>query len=163
MKARTLGADDQPVWRALRLEALELFPNAFLTTLDEARARSPDSEREMLDKGHMLGVFDGADLIASGGCRSMPMVACAHRAEIGPFYVTPARQGSGAGDVLMAAMRAQAQQDGVWQLELFVADDNPRAQAFYTRHGFVERGRLPNAALVGGVMTSDIFMVADLR
>lgn len=163
MKARRLTANDQHAWRALRLEGLELFPNAFLTTLEEARQRDPQAEREMLAQGNFFGVFDGREMVAMAACRVMQMAACAHRVEIGPFYVTPSHQGGGVADVLMTALADHARKAGAWQLELFVADDNPRAQRFYARHGFWEVGRLPNAALVGGVMTSDIFMVADLR
>lgn len=117
----------------------------------------------MLAHGNFLGVFEGDALVAMGGCRVMQQRACAYRAEIGPFYATPAWQGHGAGDALMEAMRRHASDAGVWQLELFVADDNPRARRFYERHGFQAVGALPNAALVNGKMTSDTFMVADLR
>ncbi|MEL6689461.1 MAG: GNAT family N-acetyltransferase [Pseudomonadota bacterium] len=163
MRARTLTGDDQPLWRALRLEALEHFPNAFLTTLEEARARSAESEREMLEQGTFIGVFDGEDLVGMGGCRVLQMRACTHRAEIGAFFVTRSRQGRGVSDVLMNAIRDHAASKGAWQLELFVAEDNPRAKRFYERHGFTVCGSLPNAALVNGIMTSDLFMVADLR
>lgn len=98
-----------------------------------------------------------------GACRVMRVVAYGHRAEIGPFYVTPAWQERGARDALMGAMVDHAREGGAWQLELHVADDNPRAQRFYARDSFRKVGRLRNAALVNRVMTSDIFMVADLR
>ena len=163
MKARVLTEQDQPIWRALRLEGLELFPNAFLTTFEESEARPASGEREMLAQGNFFGVFEARALVAMGACRVMRMRATGHRAEIGPFYVTPALQGGGAGDVLMNAMKSHAQTRGAWQLELFVANDNPRARRFYERHGFSARGMLPNAALVNGKMTDDVFLVADLR
>ncbi|MEM1373604.1 MAG: GNAT family N-acetyltransferase [Pseudomonadota bacterium] len=163
MNVRLLEPADAEAFRELRLEALTLHPTNFLTTAAEFAKRTLEDHRGALSRGKSWGLFDGDRLNGMGALLPMTFAAAAHRAEIGAVYVRKAQQGTGAADALMHGLVQAAVSYGVWQLELFVADDNLRAQRFYARHGFREAGRLPNAALVGGVMTSDIFMVADLR
>ncbi|MEM8592963.1 MAG: GNAT family N-acetyltransferase [Pseudomonadota bacterium] len=160
---RLLASEDAEAFRRVRLDALERFPSAFLTTAAEFRERSDASLAEGLGRGKSWGVFSEEVLIGIAALLPFPYAAAAHRAEIGAFYVIPEHQGSGAAAALLQAMVDRAAELGIWQLELFVAEDNPRAERFYRRRGFTEAGRLPNAALVNGKMTSDIFMVRDLR
>ena len=51
------------------------------------------------------------------------------------LYVLAAHHGTGAGPALLAAVTDRAEVTGLW-----VADPNPRAQAFYRRHGFAADG-----------------------
>jgi GNAT superfamily N-acetyltransferase len=51
------------------------------------------------------------------------------------LYVRAADHGTGAGRALLEAVLDPAQSVGLW-----VADPNPRAQAFYRKHGFVADG-----------------------
>jgi ribosomal protein S18 acetylase RimI-like enzyme len=51
------------------------------------------------------------------------------------LYVLAADHGSGAGSSLLEAVVAPHESAALW-----VADPNPRAQAFYRRHGFVADG-----------------------
>ncbi|MEM9438027.1 MAG: GNAT family N-acetyltransferase [Pseudomonadota bacterium] len=163
LSVRLLAPEDAGAFQRVRLDALQRYPQSFLTTADEFRARPIADHEQALAAGKSWGVVDEGELVGIAALLPLPYAAAAHRAEIGAFYVMPENQGTGAADALLSGMMAQARTVGIWQLELFVADSNRRAQRFYARHGFVEQGRLPNAALVGGVMTSDIFMTADLR
>ncbi|MEM9854482.1 MAG: GNAT family N-acetyltransferase [Pseudomonadota bacterium] len=161
--ARALDGADAESYRALRLEALESYPTAFLTTADEFRAKPLEDIAKQLDQGASWAVFEGNQAVGIAALLPLRYKAAAHRAEIGAFFVSPAAQGGGAARVLLTSMAHAAKQRGIWQLELYVADDNARARRFYEKQGFREMGRLPNAAIVGGVVTSDFFMVADLR
>jgi len=163
LQVRRLTGKDAPAFRDVRLHALETFPHAFLTTAEEFRARPLSAHAQALEAGKTWGVFLNETLVGMAAFLPLEFAAAAHRAEIGAFYVLPEHHGTGAADALMAEIAAKAKSAGIWQLELFVADDNPRALRFYARHGFCEQGRLPNAALMGGKMTSDIFMTVDLR
>lgn len=51
---------------------------------------------------------------------------------------------------------------GIGQLELFVASSNARAIAFYTRTGFREVGRIPNATLSDGRAETDLIMIRTI-
>jgi len=67
------------------------------------------------------------------------------------LYVYPADHGTGVGRALLQAVIDPAESAALW-----VADANPRAQAFYRKHGFVADGA---AQVEGGVR--EIRMVRD--
>jgi len=68
----------------------------------------------------------------SGPPEDSPPVGARH---LYVLYVTAANHGTGAGPALL-----QAVVDPREQVTLWVADPNPRAQAFYRKHGFVPDG-----------------------
>jgi GNAT superfamily N-acetyltransferase len=69
------------------------------------------------------------------------------------LYVYAADHGTGAGRALLEAVLDPAESAALW-----VADPNPRAQAFYRKHGFVVDGA---AKVEDGVR--EIRMVRDVR
>ena len=69
------------------------------------------------------------------------------------LYVYAADHGTGAGRALLEAVIAPAESAVLW-----VADPDPRAQAFYRKHGFVPDG---TAQIEDGVR--EIRMVRDVR
>ena len=69
------------------------------------------------------------------------------------LYVYAADHGTGAGSALMEAVLDPQESAGLW-----VADPNPRAQAFYRKHGFVADG---TAQVQDGVR--EIRMVRGVR
>lgn len=158
---RRLTPADQPAWRGLRLEALERFPEAFLTTADEHRARSPAEDRAALSSGNWWGLFD-TEMTGQGALIPMRHAACAHRMEIGALYLTASAQGTGGANALMQAMEDAARKRGVLQLELSVAAGNQRAIRFYQRLGFQRYGIQPRAVILDGQSQDDLFLVKML-
>ena len=69
------------------------------------------------------------------------------------LYVYAADPGTGAGRALLEAVIDPSESAALW-----VADPNPRAQAFYRKHGFVADG---TTQVEGGVR--EIRMVRDLQ
>ncbi|MEM8655416.1 MAG: N-acetyltransferase [Pseudomonadota bacterium] len=159
---RRLSGADAPEWRALRLEALSRYPQAFLTTHDEAAAVPMDTIVHRLDTGHSFGVFQGATLVGIGSLVLLTREQTKHRAELGAFFVQPHAQGTGAARALLDGMAAAAADIGIRQMELYVASSNARGIAFYTRAGFYEVGRIPNATLSDGVSETDLIMIRHL-
>ncbi|MBY5935345.1 GNAT family N-acetyltransferase [Tateyamaria omphalii] len=159
---RRLTGADAADWQRLRLEALSTYPEAFLTTHDEAAAVPLDTVAERLDTGHSFGVFQDAALVGIGSLIPLAKAQTKHRAEIGAFFVQSAAQGSGAAAALMDAIAKGAGHIGVRQLELYVAASNTRAIAFYTRAGFREVGQIPNATLSNGHAETDLIMLREL-
>ncbi len=162
LSVRVLGAGDQPVWRALRIEALDRFPTAFLTTGAEQRARSSTADIAMLEQGAWRGLFSGRDLIGQAALLPMAYAAARHRMEIGGFYVTPDHQGAGAAQILLEALEGEAASHGALQLELSVAADNARAIRFYERNGFERFGTQPRAIIFEGEPQDDYYYVKFL-
>ena len=156
---RRMTPDDLASWRWLRRDGLTRFPGAFILSSDEYEARTDEAEADFLRHGLVHGVFDGTRPLGMAALRIMPFARARHRAEVGPFYVVPEAQGTGAADLLMEALVTHARELGVTQLELSVAADNPRAVRFYERHGFRQEGRLPNAVMMPEGPQTDLFCV----
>lgn len=163
LSTRVLTTDDAPAWKALRIEAVEAYPSAFLASAEEARAMPPETVAQMLAQGMTLGLFEGAELAGMAGLRRLPFARAAHRVEIGGFYVRPRLHGQGAAERLMQAIVDHAMALGVWQLELCVAEQNARAIRFYERRGFVRQGRMPNTVVDPDGPETDLFYTRDLR
>ena len=161
--ARQLTGADAETWQELRLEGLNCFPLAFLTSVEEAAAHPIKDIAKQLERGQTFGVFDGGAAVGIGSLIHLNRLRTRHRGEIGAFYVRPSAQGTGAADKLMNVLSEKAQKIGVWQLELFVAESNPRAIRFYQRHGFRQEGRLPNAIIGERGLEHDIFCVRQLE
>ena len=130
MQVRGLGPQDAALWHSLRLEALATYPNAFLTTYDEAAQRPLADVARRLEAGYTFGAFDGDDLVGIASLVPQSRAQTRHRGEISAFFVQPNAHGTGAASALMQAMIAAGLDIGVWQLELYVAASNTRAIAF---------------------------------
>ena len=64
---RRLGPADAWAWRALWIEALTAFPQAFLTTLEEVAARPDQALMQDLGAGTILGLFADGRLAGTAG------------------------------------------------------------------------------------------------
>lgn len=159
---RPLGPGDVDIWRALRAEGLRLFPGAFLITPEEAEAADREGDTAAMSQGGRFGVFDSGSAVGIGAIRCMPLSRIRHRAELGPFYVSPGAQGTGAAQALLTALLDHARALGALQAELYVAGDNPRAIAFYERHGFERCGTVPRAVIMPDGPVDDLFYVCRL-
>ncbi|MEY8830407.1 N-acetyltransferase family protein [Sedimentitalea sp. XS_ASV28] len=113
--------------------------------------------------GGRYGVFDDQTPVGIAAIRQVTFERARHRATIEAFYVAPSAQGGGAADALMTTLFDHASENGIWQLELFVAAANPRAVAFYERHGFRREGRCPNAIITEDGPQDDWFYVCIPR
>lgn len=162
IRARLLGPADVGIWRDLRSEGVRLFPDAFLPSPNEVATVSEEQDATMIAQGGRFGVFDDVTPLGIAAIRQEVFERARHRASIGPFYVTPQAQGTGAADTLIAALLHHAANAGVWQLELCVAAANTRAIAFYERHGFQREGRWPNAIVTESGPQHDWFYVREV-
>ncbi len=109
---------DDPGFHAAR----ERFWTAALTDEQYRRNRIAVAERG----GEVIGV-------AMSGPVDDPSLEWDHHLYV--LYVVAAEHGSGAGLALLDAVVRPDEDVALW-----VADPNPRAQAFYRRHGFVADG-----------------------
>ena len=160
---RVLTPADQPAWRALRLEALDAFPFAFLTTVEEQRTRAASEDRKFLANGNWRGLFSSADdLIGMAALIPFSATAARHRMQLGAVYISQPHWGSGAAQKLVDDVEAEAKRKGALQLELSVSSENPRAIRFYERNGFERVGVEPRAIIVDGRGVDDFAYVKFL-
>ncbi|MEL7262352.1 MAG: GNAT family N-acetyltransferase [Pseudomonadota bacterium] len=158
----TLTPAHAEAWRALRLEGARDFPLGFLVSAREAEALTVERCAEILKFGALRGVLDAGRLIGFCGYRPQRFERTRHRAEIGPFFVTAAAHGTGAAQVLMDGILAEARADDVARMELTVDAENARAIAFYTRNGFQRIATLEDNVRLDGVSRTDLWMVLRL-
>ncbi len=76
--------------------------------------------------------------------------------------VAPAQRGTSLAQELMGAAVAAARERGMRKLRLNVLGSNPRAIAFYKRHGFVIEGTMRDEFLLRDVYVDDVLMALDL-
>jgi ribosomal protein S18 acetylase RimI-like enzyme len=158
MSVRRLGEGDYDALRALRLEALTLYPANFAADLDQEAAMPKAQWLARLASAVSFGGF--VDEALSGmvvfSRPSRPKLA--HTGEINAMYVRDAARGTGlAGALLDAALDHAA--GVVEQVQLTVNAENPRAIKFYERHGFRPIGRIPRSLHVGERYYDDLLML----
>lgn len=164
MSVRPLQEADAANWLALMREGTETSPSAFLLSASEVRSMTLDRAEAAMARGDTHGVFsDAQTLLGFAALHIWPLERVRHRADVGPFYVTAEARGSGAADRLMDALTHRARDAGVTWLDLWVAEDNARAQAFYVRHGFEPIGLRPDAVRIDGVSCDDLLMTRGLE
>ncbi len=148
--------------KALRLEALADAPEAFGERLDVAVAMGGEDFSAALGAGAVWGVFDGERAVGMAGLNRFAATNDAHKATITAVYITPVARGSGAADVLFAALIGHARSVGVEILQLGVGDFNQRAHAFYRRMGFVPFGLERKALKLHGRYIDEVWMALDV-
>lgn len=129
---------DEPILRALRLQALSEAPDAFGSTYDRERARTTADWQRWLSPGatFILDAPGGANGLVAGQVDATDPTAVYLMA----MWVHPAIRGAGAADELVAAVIAWAASEDAKIVRLDVFQGNTRARHFYERLGFRETG-----------------------
>lgn len=120
--------------------ARERFWTAALTEERYRENRAAVAERD----GELIGIAMSGPPLEAAAAWAMQLYV---------LYVCAADHGTGAGQALLEAVIDRAESAALW-----VADPNPRAQAFYRKHGFVADG---TSQVEGGVR--EIRMVRDVQ
>lgn len=98
----------------------------------------------------------GAIGLAKIGPLKLPVETFAPAVELRQIYVLHRMHGAGVAANLMGWAIDEARRRGAAELYLSVYTDNPRAQRFYAKYGFVEVG--PCVFMVGNHADEDIIM-----
>ncbi|MEL7416295.1 MAG: GNAT family N-acetyltransferase [Pseudomonadota bacterium] len=154
---RLKGESDAHLWRKIRLEALRVSPDDFLTQYADVVDRPFESFVSNLENGVTCAAIADGEAVAVMVLIPETLSAAAHRASLVAVYVRPDQRGTGVAKAVFKTLLDEAPAE-VTQIELYVREGNARAEAFYSRLGFVEYGRLPDAARVGGESQTDILM-----
>ena len=167
IEVRELTADDGDAYAALRVHALETFPEAFGSDAATERRRGAESYRERLTAsggGFTLGAFAGAALVGAVTLQREARVKTRHLGEVRGVMVHAEAQRAGVGRRLMEELIARATADASCELlTLTVSADNDAAVALYGACGFVRFGTLPRAVRLGERWIAKDFMYRSLR
>ncbi|MEO8138117.1 MAG: GNAT family N-acetyltransferase [Gemmatimonadota bacterium] len=137
-QVRRAEAGDEPVLRALRIQALSEAPEAFGSTLAREVARSPADWQRWLSPG--------ATFILDTSTGPMGMVAGVPDNEdqaivhLMAMWVHPELRGTGAADLLVDAVVIWGEGVGASALRLDVIAGNDRARQLDERHQFRPTG-----------------------
>jgi RimJ/RimL family protein N-acetyltransferase len=130
---------DEPVLRALRLQALTDSPRAFGSTYERELARTTEDWRRWMAPGvtFILEVIgEPRGLVA--GTRDPEDVLVVY---LMAMWIHPNVRGTGAADALVSSVKAWAGEVGAAQVHLNVVESNNRARRCYERAGFRVTGR----------------------
>jgi ribosomal protein S18 acetylase RimI-like enzyme len=157
--ARRLGTNDAAALRAIRLEALTLFPDCFCADLELTEAWTPEQWVESLARVPWFGVEKDGELVGIAALMRPASKKIRHTGELMSMYVRTAEQGTGLAAALLDAVLRFAAEDGQDQVKLTVSADNARAIRFYERHEFRVVGRVPNYIRIGDVLHDELVMI----
>jgi ribosomal protein S18 acetylase RimI-like enzyme len=135
---RRLAPDDWPLYRDLRLAALEDAPHAFGTRLEDERRNAERDWRERLERRAVFAAFHGP--APAGLTVGIPWGDDPTSAYLTAMWVDPEHRGRGLGDALVVAVLDWSRDEGFEAVRLWVSDGNEPAERLYARHGFTRTG-----------------------
>jgi GNAT superfamily N-acetyltransferase len=130
---------DEPVLRALRLQALTDSPRAFASTYEREVARTTEDWRRWLATAATFILEAGGE--PRGLVAGVPDQDDSSIIHLMAMWVHPDIRGTGAADALISSVKAWAAQVGASQVRLKVVVGNDRARRCYERAGFRLTGR----------------------
>jgi GNAT superfamily N-acetyltransferase len=112
-----------------------ILPDAFLDGPIAANRRAVwEARLPALAPGDVVLLAPGHGFAAAFACQDGDAL-------LDNLHVAPVARGGGLGAALLRAVAAGLLAGGARAMHLWVFDANPRARAFYARHGGVETGR----------------------
>lgn len=161
-KVRRLTVEDARIFRDIRLEALEDYPEAFQSTYETAADLPLEAYAVRLQMYALFGGFVGDDLQGFVGFTPFRNPKIAHKGVLWGMYVRPDGRGTGLAKTLLNAAFDYAR-DHVEQVVISVIADNKRALRFYEKMGFELYGTEPRALKMGGKYYDEEFRVKFLK
>jgi ribosomal protein S18 acetylase RimI-like enzyme len=160
---RRLQESDAAIFRAVRLQALRLHPEAFGSAYEEeSQYALHDFARFFEPPGAAFGAFAGGRLVGTAGLFVPQRLKQKHKGTLVGVYVDASFRHTGAGRQLSEAVIAKARQDGLRSLLLAVTIGNDAAKRLYAGLGFQTYGIERRALLVNGVFYDEEMMALDL-
>lgn len=145
---RQLLAADAAAFRDIRLEMLQVNPEAFGSTYEAESGTSVDEFADWLARSFVAGGFIDQQLAGVAAFYSLQGPKVSHRGNIWGVYVRGAFRGRGVGHAVLSEVLRHAG-TLVEQVHLQVVTDNTAAYALYERLGFTRYGTEPRALRVG--------------
>jgi RimJ/RimL family protein N-acetyltransferase len=166
MEYRRLNQTDLESCYANRLRALEKAPSAFLTTLEEEKARGPAHLKKILStEGHynvIFGAIENGEVIGTCGIYREERPKLLHKALIWGMFVDEDYRGKSIGakllDLGVEHARDKMKASGVY---LSCESANSKAIALYQSRSFRIWGTEPKAMTLNGSYFDESHMVLE--
>ena len=137
---RRIGLNEGKLYREIRLTSMADSPDAFSTTLEEAKDRSLESWSEQADSA--AAGSDRAIFLAFIEDKPVGIAALYRDAEdqalgeLVQVWVIPAHRGSRVAGELLDSLLSWARNSSYERLSAWVNGENQRAARFFWKHGF---------------------------
>jgi len=138
MVVRRAVPGDEPILRALRLQALSDTPEAFGSTYERELARTDADWRRCRSPGATFILTDEDDvkgIVAGGHDAADPGIV-----QLMAMWVHASLRGRGAADALVSSLLTWASAEGAVLVRLVVIESNAGARRCYERNGFRDTG-----------------------
>ena len=155
MEIRLLTADDTPAYSALRLEALEMEPEAYISGPEDHRALTFDELRGRLAadaaEKFTVGAFAESRLVGMATFARESRAKVRHKANIYGVYASRDMRGRRIGRMIIEALLDRAAHiQGVEQMVLEVTTTQSAAVGLYRSFGFETFGCQRRALRIDG-------------
>jgi RimJ/RimL family protein N-acetyltransferase len=161
IQVRRLDPSEGQLYRGIRLEALQLNPEAFGSTFEAESIRPLEHFSERVASCPVFGAFRGAEIVGMAGFLGRTGSKDAHKGYLWGMYVRTDSRNAGVGRKLAEAVIAHARQH-VEILQLDVVSENLAARRLYASLGFVEYGIERQALKQAGRYYDELLMAKDL-
>jgi ribosomal protein S18 acetylase RimI-like enzyme len=158
---RRLVPGDAPLYREIRLEALQRSPEAFGSSFEQECSQSLAQFEEVLTRSDVFGAFRETDLVGMAGYRTQAGAKRAHKGFLWGMYVRASVRGTGIAKCLVEAVLDHAR-ERVELVQLSVVKENETAQRLYRSCGFVAYGHEVHALKQDGRYYDEVLMAVAL-
>jgi len=157
---RRLMPDDANSFRAIRLEALTVNPDALVSTFEFENKQDVAWFASRLENSHVMGAFRDGELVGTAGFSVQQGQRHAHKCRLWGMYVRPSSRNRGIGRLLVNAVLVVAREN-VELIQLSVVSENRPARRFYESVGFLEFGMELKASKLGDKYYDEAHMALD--
>jgi RimJ/RimL family protein N-acetyltransferase len=162
VQIRRLAPEDAQLYRAIRLEALRLNPEAFGSTFEVENTHPRSWFAERIGSCEVFGAFANNELVGVVGLLRNKGRKEQHKTYLWGMYVRAASRNAGIGRCLVETVLAYARSQ-VELIQLAVVSNNDQARRLYASLGFVEYGIERKSLKHEGQYFDEILMAKDLQ
>jgi RimJ/RimL family protein N-acetyltransferase len=154
------------LYKTIRLECLQKYPNNFGTTYEEEVETVKYKFDDIISNGHetdfLMGAFNDEVIIGICGFIQEKRLKTKHVGELSQMFVKHEYNGMGIGyHLLLATINEAFKNNDLQKIILAVAENNTAAQHVYKKCGFKQYGKLENYFKHNDMYETQLFMALD--